>query len=114
MAKTAAAAYRPRRPERTVLYRVLAQHFERFLQEYDERFGPSRGPLPRGAEEAVYRYLDCGIFESGFARVRCGECGHDFFIAFSCKLRCICPSCHINALRNGPSGSRTDNLVHTS
>jgi len=23
-----------------------------------------------------------------------GECGHDFFVAFSCKLRCICPSCH--------------------
>ncbi len=41
-----------------------------------------------------YRYLDGGIFECGFARVRCGECGHDFFVAFSCKLRCICPSCH--------------------
>ena len=89
------AAYRPRRPERTVLYRVIAQHFERFLQVYDERFAERRGPLPPGAQEAVHRYLDCGIFESGFARVRCGECGHDFFVAFSCKLRCICPSCHI-------------------
>ncbi len=34
---TAAGLYRPRRPERTVLYRVLAQ-------------------------EAIYNYLDCGIF----------------------------------------------------
>jgi hypothetical protein len=41
------------------------------------------------------RYLDCGIFACGFARVRCGECGHDYFVAFSCKLRCICPSCHV-------------------
>ena len=58
---------------------------------YDECFAPSQGPLPAGAEEAVHRYLDCGIFESGFARVRCGEGRHDFFVAFSCKLRCICP-----------------------
>ncbi len=90
----AAGPYRPRRPERTVLYRVLAQHFERFVQVYDERFVATHGPLTQGAQEAVYRYLDCGIFECGFARVRCGECGHDFFVAFSCKLRCICTSCH--------------------
>ncbi len=89
-----AGPYRPRRPERTVLYRVLAQHFERFVQVYDERFAPTHGPLTQGAQEAVYRYLDCGIFANGFARVRCGECGHDFFVAFSCRLRCICPSCH--------------------
>ncbi len=89
-----AGPYRPRHPERTVLYRVLAQHFERFVQVYDERLAPTHGPLANGAQEAVYRYLDCGIFANGFARVRCGECGYDFFVAFSCKLRCICPSCH--------------------
>ena len=53
--------YRPRCPERTVLYRVLAQHFERFVQVYDERFAPTHGPLSQGAQEAVYRYLDCRI-----------------------------------------------------
>ena len=73
---------------------MLAQHFERFVQVYDERFAPTHGPLTPGAQEAVYRYLDCGIFANGFARVRCGECGHAFLVAFSCKLRCICPSCH--------------------
>ena len=30
----------------------------------------------------------------GFARARCGECGHDFLIAFSCKGRALCPSCN--------------------
>ena len=30
----------------------------------------------------------------GFARVRCPHCRHEFFVAFSCKQRCICPSCH--------------------
>jgi len=30
--------YRPRHPERTVLYRVLFHHFERFAAEYESRF----------------------------------------------------------------------------
>ena len=30
----------------------------------------------------------------GRARVCCNECGHDYFVAFSCKLRCLCASCH--------------------
>ena len=29
----------------------------------------------------------------GFPRVRCGECGHDKLLAFSCKRRGFCPSC---------------------
>ena len=45
-----AGPYRPRRPERTVLYRVLAQHFERFVQVYDERFAPTHGPLTQGGK----------------------------------------------------------------
>jgi len=35
-----ARAYRARRPERTVLYRTLAHHFDRFLLAYEERFEP--------------------------------------------------------------------------
>ena len=33
-----AGFYRPRHPERTVLYRVLFHHFDRFLTEYESRF----------------------------------------------------------------------------
>ena len=40
------------------------------------------------------RYLDCGIFDHGVARVRYPECRHEFLVAFSCKLRGLCPSCH--------------------
>jgi hypothetical protein len=32
--------YRPRHPERTVLYRVLFHHFERISAEYKDRFRP--------------------------------------------------------------------------
>ena len=86
--------YRPRRPERTVLYRALALHFEHFVQVYEERFRHTHGYLRGCVEPTVHRYLDCGIFDQGVARVRCPECRHEFLIAFSCKLRGLCPSCH--------------------
>ncbi len=45
-------------------------------------------------EQAFRKYLACGIFAHGFARARCDDCGHDFFVAFSCKGRGVCPSCN--------------------
>ncbi|MBK8763866.1 MAG: transposase zinc-binding domain-containing protein [Burkholderiaceae bacterium] len=39
------------------------------------------------------RFLECGILAHGFLRLRCGECGHDKLLAFSCKRRGFCPSC---------------------
>jgi hypothetical protein len=35
--------YRPRHPERTVLYRVLFHYFDRFLAEYEGRFEKEYG-----------------------------------------------------------------------
>jgi ribosomal protein S27E len=43
---------------------------------------------------ADYRYLDCGDLHCGFARVKCKGCGHEYLLAFSCKRRHFCPSCH--------------------
>jgi hypothetical protein len=91
---TSAQTYRPRHPERSVLYRALAHHFERFLLVYEDRFQDGRGYLRRCVEPAIHRYLDCGIFDQGAARVRCPDCRHEFLVAFSCKLRGLCPSCH--------------------
>ena len=45
-------------------------------------------------EREFRRYLDCGVLARGFARARCGQCGHDFLIAFSCKGRGVCPACN--------------------
>jgi hypothetical protein len=50
--------------------------------------------VPPYVEREFRRYLDCGILAHGFARARCGQCGHDFLIAFSCKGRGVCPSCN--------------------
>ena len=46
----------------------------------------------------VERYLACGILKHGFARVRCGACKHEYLLAFSCKCRYFCPSCHAKRL----------------
>ena len=88
--------YRARHPERTVLHRALAHHLERFLLFYEERFERTHGHLRPCVQRAAHRYLDCGIFAQGAARVHCEECGHDFLVAFSCKQRSLCPSCHQN------------------
>jgi uncharacterized protein (DUF983 family) len=41
----------------------------------------------------VRRYLDCGLYENGFARIRCPDCAEEYLLAFSCKTRELCPSC---------------------
>jgi len=85
--------YRRRRPERTLLYRTVQTHFATWLAL--RRDGCDDGdPVPGYVEREFRRYLECGIFAHGFARARCGECGHDLPVAFSCKGRGVCPSCN--------------------
>jgi len=117
-------AYNPRHPERTLLYRTVAEHFETWLElasagqfdgQGDHHTPPAyvekpcrprchRAPLLRPVQvcsadleprvSAFRKYLECGIFAHGFARVRCDDCGDDFLVAFSCKGRGVCPSCN--------------------
>jgi len=91
--ESAAARYRPRRPSESVLYRCVQQHLETWLVQcrdgHDDEWS-----VPEHVEREFRRYLDCGILAHGFARARCGRCGHDFLIAFSCKGRGVCPSCN--------------------
>ena len=85
--------YRPRRPERSPFYAVLHHYFDRFTREYEHRFERTFGPLRGIVPKTVERFLDCGLPESGFARVRCAACGNEYLVAFSCKQRGVCPSC---------------------
>lgn len=90
--------YRQRHPERTVLYRVLFHYFDRFLEEYENRFEKEYGFLRPVIKEVVERYLDCGNPKCGFARIRCQDCGQEFLLHFSCRTRGLCPSCHAKRL----------------
>jgi len=55
-----AGVYRPRHPERTVLYRVFFHYFDRFLAEYENRFEKEYGYLRPIIKEVVERNLDGG------------------------------------------------------
>ncbi len=88
--------YSPRHPERTLLYQTVAEHYETWLElasagQFDGQ-GDHHTPKPYVCK-AFAKYLECGIFAHGFARARCGDCGHNYFVAFSCKGRGVCPSC---------------------
>jgi ribosomal protein S27E len=93
-----AGVYRPRHPERTVLYRVLFHYFDRFLVEYEDRFEKEYGFLRPVIKDVVERYLDCGNPKCGFARIRCPSCGTEHLLCFSCRTRGFCPSCHSKRL----------------
>ena len=87
------AVYQPRRPEQTAFYRLLRDHFEVFALVHEERFEASDGPLRPVVRQVVNQFLDCGLLENGFARVRCPQCKAEYFCAFSCRTRNFCNSC---------------------
>ena len=82
-------SYQRREPEKDLLYRVLADHLETFLQ----RTRKSEHSLPSHVEGELRSYLECGILAYGFLRLRCPECNTSRTVAFSCKGRGFCPSC---------------------
>ena len=88
-----AGVYKKRKPENSDFYKIVFHYYEEYEKVYPERFEKEYGYLRKRVIEVIYKFLDCGILEHGMARVYCKKCGHDYFIAFSCKTRFLCPSC---------------------
>lgn len=86
--------YRPRTPEASPLWRLVTNHAHTFLDLDDDRYAPRYGALRAVVPRALESFQRCGSLAHGFARVRCPECRHEYLLAFSCKQRCLCPSCH--------------------
>jgi hypothetical protein len=72
-----------------MLYQVVRAELESFLALARER----DRTIPRFVERQLRAYLGCGILAHGFVRVRCGACGCERLVAFSCKGRGFCPCC---------------------
>jgi hypothetical protein len=89
--------YARRRPESTLLYKIVEQHLETFLAEAREKHDK---PLPRYVESELRAYLSCGILSYGLLRALCRACGAELVVAFSCKRRGICPSCNARRMCN--------------
>ena len=87
--------YSHREPVRTPLYRVVSSCAEELRSSWEELFQPAFGALRNEICESIEAYLNCGIVAHGCARAQCQnpKCCHSEIIAFSCKQRCLCPSC---------------------
>jgi len=62
-------------------------HFDHFTAAYPRDYQSRYGVLRRVIPEVVDKFMQCGDFAKGFARVRCDECSHEYLLAFSCKGR---------------------------
>src|SRR5271157_883986 len=86
--------YRARNPKKSPLWQCAHRHYDEFEAVYPEAYQPRYGVLRPIIPEVVHKFLDCGNLERGFARIRCDHCEHEYLLAFSCKSRWFCPSCH--------------------
>ena len=76
----------------------MSDHLHRLQTVYDERFAREYGPWRPVMSQVADKFLACGVLEHGFARIRCNACTHEYLLAFSCKCRYFCPSCHAKRL----------------
>lgn len=86
--------YHARNPKKSPLWQCVHRHFDEFVDIYPNQYAPNVDPLRPIIPEVIHKLLDCGNLERGFARIRCDECHHEYLLAFCCKSRWFCPSCH--------------------
>ena len=97
-APAARGLYKPRRPQASPLFRLVSDHLHRLQTVYDERFAREYGPWRPVVAQVADKFLACGVLDHGFARIRGDVCTHEYLLAFSCKCRSFCPSCHAKRL----------------
>lgn len=87
----ALTSYPHRQSTETILYQVVQENLETFIQEA----GSSRGGkgLPSYVKREFYEYLRCGVLAYGFLRLQCQDCHQERLLPFSCRGRGFCPSC---------------------
>ena len=87
-----ACSYRKKECHQSPLWRILCDHLDTFLSQYERRFLDTHGPLAPWAEETLNRLAQCGDPNFGVALLYCKECKIKIAVPYSCKTR-ICPSC---------------------
>ena len=93
--------YRPRNPVATPLYIYFSN--EQWVKSNEEKTRCSllvahclflfHGFFRPVVKTEMEKYLNCGILRNGFICIRCPECKEEYLLPFSCKDRCLCPSC---------------------
>ena len=75
------------------MYRLVEALYEQVKGVWEERFEARYGFWRGFVDGVVQRYLDCGVFRAGLARVWCPSCRGEYLVACSCRGRGLCPSC---------------------
>lgn len=86
--------YEQRKPITSQFYKCVEDHFELLENIWEDCYQSLYGYFRPNVMKVIYKYLDCGDLHKGFARVKCSDCNYEFLVAFSCKCRHFCPSCH--------------------
>ena len=94
LAEDSMQVYRARNPGKSPLWQCARRHYDEFEKVYPDKYQPRLGSLRPIIPDVVHKFLECGDLQRGFARVRCDHCQHEYLLAFSCKSRWFCPSCH--------------------
>lgn len=86
--------YKPRNARASPLYQLVEDYYEAFERCYDEKYQKQYGYWRTVVRDVFNKFLECGILHNGFARIRCDDCGDEYLLPYSCKGRCLCPSCN--------------------
>ena len=103
--------YRCRKPQYSQFYQCVEDNYETFERVYDTKYKPKYGYFRPIISKVICQYLDCGILANGFARVKCRECKNEYLLAYSCKRRHFCPSCHAKRVVLMPSSAYSQPLA---
>ena len=86
--------YQARNVRGRSLWPCLWNEFGDFLVNHTQKNEKSQGFLRPIITDVVDKFLECGDLSKGFSRIHCEDCAHEMLLAFSCKCRWFCPSCH--------------------
>jgi hypothetical protein len=87
----AGVRYRPRKPENSVLRKIVRENLHAFLDQAEQASGGHR--FPRFVIDELQDLLGCGDIRRGLALFRCSACNAARAVPLSCKSRALCPSC---------------------
>ena len=85
--------YRRRDHEASPFFKVVRDYFDEFERVYPERYQKAYGYWRPVVRSSIDKFMKCGDLKEGFARVRCPDCKAEYYVVFSCRQRCACPSC---------------------
>jgi len=72
--------YRRHEADKTVLYQIVSQHLETFLDEVHDQYDK---PLPSYVEKELRDFLKCGLLPYGYVLGVCSNCGRQLFVPLS-------------------------------